>query len=431
MLTGLTANETGVHANSGTSKVPEGSTIYEILHQVMPVPPTMGHIGSWVYTVNGILNGARDTAMPAEYIMSRGINDKYTGTATNDRLFGLLELDEFRDNQFFIFAHIKNADVVGHSTGVNDDSYPEAIVQADLRLGDLLAKLEELGLRDTTDIYITTDHGFWKRFHLGSTFHESVARTFIASSAHDLQCYANGSVLDVVPTLLDKLDISLPPGHPTLSGRSLLRPGGAPGYCFPGTCGDGVLAPEEDCEPTLPVTDQCQSLGLLRGTLGCNANCTFDTGQCVGEHPEVSLRISKRTDSPPRIGIRSRTRDTGGIVHAPGADSFMISITSPADQTWACEIPTSASDEWSVANSKFRFSGRELGCGIQTVRVNTNEDKPYNLNVRAEGTPGFPIIETGDTVTLHFEIGGLQFEANLLCTGKPSGTLICEDPTLD
>lgn len=127
MLTGMFPDETGIHTNSGTSSVPAGSTIYERLLADLPEPPALGHIGSWIYTVNGILNSARETAIDPEFIMSRGTNDNYTGTATNDRIFELLEDFEFQTKQFFIFAHIKSPDVVGHSVATATNSTPKPL----------------------------------------------------------------------------------------------------------------------------------------------------------------------------------------------------------------------------------------------------------------------------------------------------------------
>ena len=47
------------------------------------------------------------------------------------------------------------------------------------------------------------------------------------------------------------------------------------------TCGDGVIAGAEKCEPTDLDGKTCESLGFGDGTLGCQENCLeFDTSQC-------------------------------------------------------------------------------------------------------------------------------------------------------
>ncbi len=52
------------------------------------------------------------------------------------------------------------------------------------------------------------------------------------------------------------------------------------GICIIPRCGDSIIDPGEDCEGTDLRGETCESLGLGEGTLGCNANCTFDTSGC-------------------------------------------------------------------------------------------------------------------------------------------------------
>ena len=50
----------------------------------------------------------------------------------------------------------------------------------------------------------------------------------------------------------------------------------------PNLCGNGVLDPGEDCESVLALSDTCLSRGFDTGTLGCGADCRFDTSRCSG-----------------------------------------------------------------------------------------------------------------------------------------------------
>ncbi len=48
------------------------------------------------------------------------------------------------------------------------------------------------------------------------------------------------------------------------------------------SCGDNVVDPGEQCDGSDHGGDTCQSLGMWGGTLGCTAQCTFDTTLCEG-----------------------------------------------------------------------------------------------------------------------------------------------------
>ncbi len=59
--------------------------------------------------------------------------------------------------------------------------------------------------------------------------------------------------------------------------------------CF--KCGNKVVEPGEDCEPTKPIIGTCSAEGYPGGTLSCRADCTYDTAGCnrwiglaVGKH---------------------------------------------------------------------------------------------------------------------------------------------------
>ncbi len=48
-------------------------------------------------------------------------------------------------------------------------------------------------------------------------------------------------------------------------------------------CGNNIKEPGEACDGTDLGSETCESLGLDRGTLACNENCTFDTTGCRRE----------------------------------------------------------------------------------------------------------------------------------------------------
>ena len=56
---------------------------------------------------------------------------------------------------------------------------------------------------------------------------------------------------------------------------------GSDGVNEPGpACGDGVLAPTEECDGADLQAETCESLGFLGGGLTCADDCTFDTSAC-------------------------------------------------------------------------------------------------------------------------------------------------------
>lgn len=64
------------------------------------------------------------------------------------------------DSCFFLFVHFREPDYAGHSYGENSALYANAIVECDNQLGRILSTLESEGIRDSTAVLVTTDHGF-------------------------------------------------------------------------------------------------------------------------------------------------------------------------------------------------------------------------------------------------------------------------------
>ncbi|HVJ20760.1 MAG TPA: DUF4215 domain-containing protein, partial [Polyangiaceae bacterium] len=50
----------------------------------------------------------------------------------------------------------------------------------------------------------------------------------------------------------------------------------------PASCGDGMVAPDEECDGDNLLDATCESLGFTDGTLACSANCSLDTSDCSG-----------------------------------------------------------------------------------------------------------------------------------------------------
>jgi cysteine-rich repeat protein len=71
------------------------------------------------------------------------------------------------------------------------------------------------------------------------------------------------------------------------AGSDQLGPGGSAAAVLAGAggaglCGDSVRDDEEQCDGADTGGVRCSDLGFDSGTLGCNADCTFNTDQCSG-----------------------------------------------------------------------------------------------------------------------------------------------------
>jgi arylsulfatase A-like enzyme len=106
--------------------------------------------------------------------------------------------------------------------------YDDCIAYADHEIGNLLAALARLGLRERTAVVITADHGEslgeGGRFLHGHSLLEELVRVplivVLPWDEEPRRIAAPVSLLDVAPTLLDLAGLPVPPG---LRGRSLFR----------------------------------------------------------------------------------------------------------------------------------------------------------------------------------------------------------------
>ena len=216
MLSGYGPAETGEITNAGTRGLPPGFTIYERIAETRSDVFT-AHIAGRKFVGMGIIRWAvRSGALQLD--MRRGGRDNYTGANTTKRV--VQALDAIGESPFFLFVHYKAADVLAHRTGDGSPQYREAIVQNDIQLGAVLKLLIDRELLPTTEVYVTTDHGFHGIFHV-NTADPDITNTWFASLRHDLSL-VHSSILDVTPTVLAALGIPTDTASPPYRGRSLL-----------------------------------------------------------------------------------------------------------------------------------------------------------------------------------------------------------------
>ena len=106
--------------------------------------------------------------------------------------------------------------------------YDDCIAYADQEIGNLLAALERLGVRDRTAVVITADHGEslgeGGRFLHGHSLLEELVRVplivVLPWDPRPRRIAEPVSLLDVAPTLLDLAGLAVPD---TLRGRSMFR----------------------------------------------------------------------------------------------------------------------------------------------------------------------------------------------------------------
>ena len=116
------------------------------------------------------------------------------------------------------------AATVMFAVGVLDDlrewSAP-AKVSGMVLSGSVLYLLASRELLPTTEVFVTTDHGFHGIFHVKAD-DPLITRTWFASLRHNLNV-SSASILDVTPTMLSTLGIPAAVSQPPFRGRTLVR----------------------------------------------------------------------------------------------------------------------------------------------------------------------------------------------------------------
>jgi arylsulfatase A-like enzyme len=154
------------------------------------------------------------------YTMHKSCDEWHFGL-TQDENVGdkaLAMLEKYGKKPFFFFVHFGEIDHNGHRFGEPSKEYNDAIVSADAQLGRIVEKLKQLGVYDTTLIYVTADHGF----DLGGKGHRYAPFVFLATN--DKQVMRGGGRADIAPTVLDRLGVDLAKITPPLDGESLAKP---------------------------------------------------------------------------------------------------------------------------------------------------------------------------------------------------------------
>ena len=169
MLTGVLADKHGVTSNVCYRQVPAELTVYYDLH---PLSVKTAHIVTKTQFVGKPIFGGITNIVNVFYA-----SDTITIPQVTDKVIDLI--NQWWNDDFFIFLHFKEPDVTGHIYGYKSPRYTAAIMQNDVQLGRIMDALEAKGILDDTAIYVVSDHGFGKpvpRLHTGTP------NTFIVSN---------------------------------------------------------------------------------------------------------------------------------------------------------------------------------------------------------------------------------------------------------
>jgi predicted AlkP superfamily pyrophosphatase or phosphodiesterase len=166
MLTGLCPSEHGVNWNDYMPEngYAQGTDIFDLAHAA--------GLHTYMYVTKKKLVQLTE---PSSLDGSVFVNDR--DTVLMDRL-----LEEFPQDFGVLFIHFGITDGMGESYGWLSPQQLSVLYRADQALGQLLDKLDELGLRSETLIIVTADHGGHDSTH-GSNSPADMTIPWIASGA--------------------------------------------------------------------------------------------------------------------------------------------------------------------------------------------------------------------------------------------------------
>jgi arylsulfatase A-like enzyme/Flp pilus assembly protein TadD len=229
MLTGTNPIYHGVHSNIGYIVGESNQTLAELMRQKGFV--TGAVISSFVLDSQFGLNQGFDVyedkfvhPIPSNY------HNERRGDETSS--FANAFLDKYHKKPFFLFVHYYDPHDLYNppepfATLFKDNLYAGEIAFADTCIGEVIKKLKELGLYESTLIIITADHGESLEEHKEKThgffIYQSVLHVpliiRLPGGPKGKKVIDNASLIDIVPTVCSLLDIKVPAAA---AGKSLL-----------------------------------------------------------------------------------------------------------------------------------------------------------------------------------------------------------------
>jgi len=185
MLTGVLADQHGVTSNTCYRRIPAELTVYYDLNLLSV---KTAHIVTKSQNVGKPTFGGITNIVNVFYA-----SETITIPQVTDKVIDLI--NQWWDEDFFIFLHFKEPDVTGHIYGDTSPRYTAAIMQNDVQLGRIIDALKAKDILDKTAIYVLSDHGFGKP---GPRLHTGTPNTFIVSNDPSVDDLYMNQVVDLI-----------------------------------------------------------------------------------------------------------------------------------------------------------------------------------------------------------------------------------------
>ena len=248
ILTGYGPDITGVYSNFDYKPIPQGYTIFERLEEYfgednivtmfiggkdygigargphglcMNCLPPFNTYPQGIESLNTIDSEPIFMQREGEpYYYARNILDVYLVGLGKNWVVGQVvieQLENYKEQRFFIFVHLKDADEAGHIRGENSQEYIAGIISDDNLLGLIISSLKEFGIYDKTLIYVTSGPGFDEREILSSD------APYIFLATNDKKVKGDGDRKDITPTILWRYGFDLDRISPLLEDTLLIE----------------------------------------------------------------------------------------------------------------------------------------------------------------------------------------------------------------
>jgi hypothetical protein len=282
IFSGYNVETVGVLSNYTFQPMPEGYSVFEKIEDHFGADNVVTmFISAKGFQTGGDCNNGEPWCLTKTHIDYFEL-DRIWNESIANRALQLLETHQ--NDLFFALFLFGDPDRTGHLQGENSTAYGEMIVEDDYWLGEIMAKLQALGIDDQTLVYVVTDHGFDE----GGTSHANAPYGIFASN--DPLVVRGGNRKDFAPTFLERYGISLGPigSAPAVDGHSLYSipfpctPEGEAYIDYPGApaCCDGLTLIDLDRK-----LDSGWCMSPLGGTGDTSGHCTA-CGNGVCEAPE-------------------------------------------------------------------------------------------------------------------------------------------------
>ena len=103
----------------------------------------------------------------------------------------------------FCFIHIDHVDGAGHKWGYDSEKYHGGVEKADMLIKEIIASVEEAGIKNETLIIISADHGGNGKSHGGETLNEIRIPVILAGNGvkKNYEIVAHVNIYDIAPTV--------------------------------------------------------------------------------------------------------------------------------------------------------------------------------------------------------------------------------------